>query len=133
MRLRRCVVRRLWSADPARAEPGRGVDQAMLLKPLAENWPTYSGDYREALQRADADQSVERQEPDTGLEHADSARACLRRQAAGRSDSAAASRSMPTIVGGEGTGELNDSGGRSARIVGSVLAVDGVLYATTPD
>ena len=47
--------------------------------------------------------------------------------------SAGGGAAVPTIVGGEGTGELNDSGGRSARIVGSVLAVDGVLYATSPD
>ena len=29
----------------ARAGTRRGVDPATLLKPLAESWPTYSGDY----------------------------------------------------------------------------------------
>src|SRR3954454_3660258 len=33
----------LWSAGPL--GQSRGVDDALLLKPLADNWPTYSGDY----------------------------------------------------------------------------------------
>src|SRR5690349_12950980 len=33
----------LWTAAPV--GQSRGVDDAMLLKPLADNWPTYSGDY----------------------------------------------------------------------------------------
>ena len=33
----------LWSAGAL--GQSRGVDDAMLLKPLADNWPTYSGDY----------------------------------------------------------------------------------------
>src|SRR5438128_3225274 len=28
-----------------RAQSSRGLDPALLLKPLADNWPTYSGDY----------------------------------------------------------------------------------------
>ena len=32
-----------WSAGAL--GQSRGVDDAMLLKPLADNWPTYSGDY----------------------------------------------------------------------------------------
>ena len=105
----------------------------MLLKPLADNWPTLLGRlHRKAVQRAHADQPVEREESHAGLEHAHPARACPQPPA----DAAfgfGGGTAVPTIIGGEGTGELNDSGGRSARIVGSVLAVDGVLYATTPD
>src|SRR5207342_2044364 len=39
----------------------------------------------------------------------------------------------PTLIGGEGTGDLNEVGGRSNRIVGAVLMVDGILYASAPD
>ena len=47
-----------WLMLPAvLAGQGRGVAPADLRKPLAESWPTYSGDYtRPALQRAEADQ-----------------------------------------------------------------------------
>lgn len=36
-------------------------------------------------------------------------------------------------ISGYGTGQLNQSSGRSARIVGSVLAEDGILYVSTLD
>ena len=34
-----------WSDNPAGQSQLRGVDQTLLLKPLAESWPSYSGDY----------------------------------------------------------------------------------------
>src|SRR4029453_4612637 len=37
----------------------------------------------------------------------------------------------PPIVAGEGTGDYN--GGGPAQIRGAILAVDGILYATSPD
>lgn len=40
---------------------------------------------------------------------------------------------VPRIISGFGTGELNQSGGRSARIVAPALAVDGKLYVSTLD
>ena len=34
-----------WRRQPRRRQEAGGVDPASLLKPLAESWPTYSGDY----------------------------------------------------------------------------------------
>jgi len=121
----------LWSAGAL--GQSRGVDDAMLLKPLADNWPTYSGDY--SGKRYSALTQVNRANV-KNLTLAWSTRIQPGMPAAGGRGGFGGfggGPAVPTIIGGEGTGELNDSGGRSARIVGSVLAVDGVLYATSPD
>jgi alcohol dehydrogenase (cytochrome c) len=115
--------------------PSRGVDQALLEKPLGESWPSYSGDY------SGKRYSLLSQINQSNVKHLTLAWATriqpgMPAAATGRGGGFGGfggAASFPTIVGGEGTGELNASGGRSARIVGSVLAVDGILYATTPD
>ena len=107
------------------------VDQARLLKPLAEHWTSYSGDY--TGKRYSALTQIN-QSNVKNLTLAWSTRIQPGMPAAGgRGFGSGTGPAAPTIIGGEGTGELNETGGRSARIVGSVLAVDGVLYATTPD
>jgi alcohol dehydrogenase (cytochrome c) len=117
-------------AGQSRATRAPGdVDAAMLLGPLAENWPSYSGDYsgRRHSTLTQIDQSNVKNLQlvwSTRIEPG---------MPAGGGRGFGGGPSYPTLVGGEGTGELNDSGGRARRIVGSVLAVDGILYATTPD
>ena len=114
-------------------QPG-SLDPATILKPLAETWPTYSGDYtgRRYSALTQINQSnvknlvagVGRARVRRGL-RADGPglggrRRRLRRRRRRR-------RGVPLIVGGEGTGEFNSGG--PAAIRGSILMVDGVLYA----
>ena len=78
----------------------RACAPADLLKPLAESWPTYSGDYTgQALQLADADQPRDGEEPHAGV-----GRRAERGAGDGRRPAAAAAGRV--IVGGEGTGDF---------------------------
>src|SRR5262245_36280402 len=93
--------------------PG-GVDPASLLKPLADTWPTYSGDY-----------TGRRYSP---LKQVD--RNTVKNLTLGwisRVDPAVAGR---TIVGGEGAEEWAPG---TVQVRGSILMVDGILYPTAPD
>src|SRR5262245_22889488 len=96
------------------AQTQGGLDPASLLKPLAESWPTYSGDYTgrrySALKQADRDTVknltlgwVARLNPATGA---------------------------GTIVGGEGLEEYAAAG---VNVKGAILVIDDVLYVTAPD
>ena len=121
--------------QPPQAPASGGVDAAMLLRPLADNWPSYSGDYS-GRRYSSLTQINQSNVKNLQLVWSTRIQPGLPAAAGGRGGGFGGfggGPSYPTIVGGEGTGELNDSGGRSLRIVGSVLAVDGVLYATTPD
>jgi len=106
---------------------GSGLNPADILKPLADSWPTYSGDY--TGKRYSALTQVNRSNVQrltlawmtqvtpgngTGIE---------RRRRRGP-------QSPPVIIGGEGPGDLNLSSG---TIKASVLEVDGTLYFTMPD
>ncbi|MEO8097444.1 MAG: acido-empty-quinoprotein group A [Acidobacteriota bacterium] len=90
------------------------VDAAMLAKPLGESWPTYSGDYsgkRYSSLKQITQQNVKnltlgwtmRITPGAG----------------------------GAIVGGEGDGSITAGGGNAIK--GAVLAVNGILYVSTPD
>jgi alcohol dehydrogenase (cytochrome c) len=114
--------------------PAQALDPAQLLKPLSDTWPSYSGDY--SGQRYSALKQIN-QANVKNLTLAWSTRVT-----SGLPNSGGAGRggfgfggpaAPPTIIGGEGTGDLNEVGGRSNRIVGAVLMVDGILYASTPD
>jgi alcohol dehydrogenase (cytochrome c) len=107
----------------------QGLNPADLLKPLSGSWPTYSGDYsgRRYSSLAQVNESNIRQ---LGL--AWSSRLTAGLPAAGRGGFGGPA-APPTVIGGEGTGDLNESGGRSNRIVGAVLMVNGILYASAPD
>jgi len=109
-----------------------GVDQARLLKPLADNWTSYSGDYTGKRYSA-LTQINQSNVKNLTLAWSTRIQPGMPAGAGGRGFGFGGGPTYQTIVGGEGTGELNETAGRSARIVGSVLAVDGVLYATTPD
>ena len=100
----------------------QGVDRALLLKPLAQSWPTYSGDY-----------SGKRYSSLTQITQANVKNLTLawtRRLANGPGPGGPPVPGGPTtIIGGEGT--LTAGGATSVK--GSILEVDGVLYVTTPD
>src|SRR5580765_4542332 len=126
---------------PQSAPSSGGLDPATLLKPLGESWPTYSGDYT-GRRYSSLTQINQTTIKNLGL-------AWISRgfvQGSGPTGRAAAGAAGfggggggrgggggegPLIVSGEGTGDYN--GGGPAQIRGSILAVDGILYATSPD
>jgi alcohol dehydrogenase (cytochrome c) len=97
--------------------PG-GLDPASLLKPLADTWPTYSGDY--TGRRFSALTQINRQTVRN-----------LTLSWVARVTHGPGSGRTAAIVGGEGTGEFAAS--YVANIRASILAVDDVLYVTTLD
>ena len=114
---------------------GGGLDPAALLKPLADSWPTYSGDYTGRRYSAlNADQPgnvknltlawVARVNPGLGDAGGGGGggggRGGRRRR-----------RRRRRIVGGEGTGDFACGGG--AEHQGRDPEVDDVLYVTAPD
>ena len=125
----------------AQAPATGGLDPTTLLKPLGESWASYSGDYtgRRYSALAQINQATIK---NVGL-------AWLSRgfvQGSGPTGRGTADRGgapnegggfggrgggEPLIVGGEGSGDANSGG--PAQIRGSILMVDGILYATSPD
>jgi alcohol dehydrogenase (cytochrome c) len=97
------------------AGQGKGLDSAQILKPLADVWPTYSGDY--SGRRFSALATVNR----LTVTHLTLAWAGTLHPGAG---------DRP-IVGGDGPGD--PSGASGSGIKGTPLMVDGTLYVTTPD
>jgi alcohol dehydrogenase (cytochrome c) len=104
-----------------------GLDPKQILKPLGDSWPTYSGDYsgRRYSSLTEINQSnVTR----LGL-------AWVSRLNAGPGAAVPltappfGARPSPTIVGGVGDNEFVGA----TVVKGGVLAVDGVLYVTSPD
>ena len=101
------------------AQAQGGLDPATLLKPLANTWPTYSGDYTgrrfSALKQADKN-TVK-----------NLTLAWIGRVTAG----SPTGRGANFFMGGVGTGEFGAGGG--VTIKGSILMVDDHLYVTSPD
>jgi alcohol dehydrogenase (cytochrome c) len=124
----------------AQSPPKSGLDPAAILKPLAESWPTYSGDYsgRRYSSLTQIDQTTVKS---LGLAwisrgfvqgSGPTGRAAGGGGFGGRGGGAGGGGAdYPLIVAGEGSGEFNAGG--PAQIRGSILMVDGVLYATSPD
>ena len=106
------------------AQGGGGLDPAELLKPLGDAWPSYSGDYtgRRYSALTQIDQSNVRQ-----LSLAFAAK-LSNGPDGGR---AGPGGPPPTIIGGEGTGDVVTGGATTVK--GAILSVNGVLYVTTPD
>ncbi len=107
----------------------QGLDPKLLLKPLANDWPTYSGDYsgRRYSHLTQIDRTNVKQ----------LTLAWVTRVNAG-ADTGGRGRFGPsgpaTIVGGEGTGDVATGGfGGSASVRSSILEVNGILYFTMPD
>jgi alcohol dehydrogenase (cytochrome c) len=115
----------------------QGLNPADLTKPLSDSWPTYSGDYSGKRYSALAQIN---QANVTQLTLKWTTKVPVGLPAAGGGGRGGfggfgGGNATPTIVAGEGTGELNESGtgGRASRIVCSILEVNGMLYASTPD
>jgi alcohol dehydrogenase (cytochrome c) len=110
----------------AQGSPGsKGVDPAALLKPLADSWPTYSGDY--TGRRFSALTQVNR----TTVKNLTLAWVGRVATGPGVGGRTAGPGSAPVIVGGHGPDGLGAVGGASVK--GSILVVDDVLYVTAPD
>jgi len=116
----------------ARVRPqghGEGLDPDELLRPLSESWPTYSGDYsgRRYSALAQINQSNVK-----NLSLAWVSRVAAGPGAAGGPTPPAGTPGIPSlIIGGEGKGAVIAAGGTNIR--SAVLAVNGILYFTTPD
>src|SRR5438034_10025914 len=99
----------------------QGLDPAALLKPLADSWPTYSGDYtgrrHSALTQID-------QANVKNLTLVWAAKITGGPGAAGGFGPAAAR----TVIGGEGSGDVAVAG--QTTVKGAVLMVNSVLYVT---
>ncbi|HZI51431.1 MAG TPA: acido-empty-quinoprotein group A [Terriglobia bacterium] len=91
-----------------------GVDPASLLKPLADTWPTYSGDY--TGRRYSALKQVDRN--------------TVKNLTLGWIGRVNPALGAGTIVGGEGAEEWTPG---NVSVRGAVLMVDGILYPTAPD
>jgi alcohol dehydrogenase (cytochrome c) len=112
----------LWPAVMA----AQGLNPADILKPLNEDWPTYSGDYsgKRYSKLTQINQSKVK-----NLTLAWTSRMTAGPGGGGGGRGAAA---IPTIIGGEGT-DVAAGGGGGTNIRASILEVGGILYLSTPD
>ena len=104
----------------AQQETSGGLTPEEILNPAPDSWPTYSGDY-----------SGRRYSPLTQINQSNVRNLTLAwstRVTAGPDDVGAG---HPLLSGGPGDGELFAS--LPARIRGSILMVDGILYFSAPD
>ena len=128
-----CCVAPVWVLAQNTARPqghGEGLDPADILKPLADSWPTYSGDYS-GKRYSSLNQINQSNVKNLSL-------AWVTRVTAGAGGTGAPGGGgrgggavAPTIIGGEGSGSVVVGGATNIR--GAVLAVNGILYFTTPD
>jgi alcohol dehydrogenase (cytochrome c) len=112
-----------------------GLDPKSILKPLADSWPTYSGDYtgRRYSALTQVNQTTVK-----NLTLAWTARVTGGAPGAagggggfgGGRGGGGGGGGGNVIVGGEGSGDFPVGG---AQIKGAILQVDGVLYVTAPD
>jgi alcohol dehydrogenase (cytochrome c) len=115
------------------AQDQGGLDPAQIYKPLADSWPTYSGDYtgRRYSALTHINQTTVKNlslswigrlsgPPATGAAGGGGL--------GGRGGGGGGGSN--TIIGGEGT---VDAGGGTPSIKGAILSVDGVLYLSAPD
>jgi alcohol dehydrogenase (cytochrome c) len=104
---------------------GKGLDPAEMLKPLKDSWPTYNGDY--SGRRYSALTQVNQ------MTVKNLTLSWFHKITAGSGTGGGGGRGGGggMIVGGEGTGEFNASGGDTIKA--SALMVDGTIYISTPD
>lgn len=96
------------------------LDPALLLKPLGDSWPSYSGDY------SGKRYSSLKQINQSNIKNL--ALAWTMRITPGANAGGALG---PAIVGGESDGSVTLGGGNNIK--GSILMVEGTLYLSTPD
>jgi alcohol dehydrogenase (cytochrome c) len=128
MRTRQLLLTLTLAALPiALAGEGPSVTPSKLLKPLADEWPTYSGDYSgkrfSALTQVDRT-TVKR------LSLAWTAKITAGAGNAGRGGFRFGPAGPAVIVGGEGPADLPAV---QANVKGTPLMVNGTLYVTSPD
>jgi alcohol dehydrogenase (cytochrome c) len=105
------------------------LDPSLLQKPLGDSWPTYNGDY------SGKRYSSLRQINQSNVRNL--TLSWTSRLTAG--PGAASGRGgrfggAPTIIGGEGSGDMNTTGfGGGTSVKASILEVNGILYVSTPD
>ena len=109
------------------AQSRPGLDSAQLLKPLADQWTSYSGDYS-GKRYSQLKQINQANVKNLTL-------AWVSKVAGGAGNRGRGGPPAPgeprTYVGGEGRGDVVVAGGTTIK--GSILEVDGVLYVTSPD
>lgn len=125
MTFKRLLFAMSWVLVPAvLAGQGKGVAPSELGKPLADSWPTYSGDYsgRRYSALAQIDRTTVKR---LGL-------AWVAKVTAGPGAFGGGFRrgGGPVIVGGDGPADFPPV---PANIKGTPLMVDGTLYVTSPD
>jgi len=98
-----------------------GLDPASLLKPLGDDWPSYSGDY--TGRRYSALKQIDQ----SNVKHL--SLAWVSRLAGGSRNATPGGPAQYT--GGEGTGDVVVAGNVSVK--GAVLEVNNILYVTAPD
>src|SRR4051794_41015788 len=110
----------------------RGLDPAELLRPLGEQWSSYSGDYtgRRYSSLTQVDQNTVK-----SLSLAWTVRLTGGAPAGGPGGGpggpGGAPGTPPVTVGGEGSGDVVVGG--NVTLKGAILAVNGILYVTAPD
>jgi len=115
--------------SPQAAPYQPGLNPESIRKPLADSWPTYSGDYTSRRYSAltQVNQSTVK---NLTLAWIARVAAANPQGGAGRGGGAGGG-AAPVIVGGEGSGEFGGGGGVSVK--GSILQVNDILYVTAPD
>jgi alcohol dehydrogenase (cytochrome c) len=115
----------LWPAAMA----AQGLNPADILKPLSDDWPTYSGDYsgKRYSKLTQVNQSNVK-----NLTLAWTSRMTAGAGGAGGGGRGGFGGGPPTIIGGEGP-EEGVGGGGGTNIRASILEVNGTLYLSTPD
>jgi alcohol dehydrogenase (cytochrome c) len=123
---------------PAAAFAQKGLDPAQILKPLEEQWTTYSGDYtgkRYSSLKGVNESTVNRLSLAWVTRFAT---ACGPTGAGntgggggGFGGRGGGEPAAPIVVGGLGKGDLNTCG--APRLGGGILMVDGVIYMSSPD
>jgi alcohol dehydrogenase (cytochrome c) len=120
--------------------PGQGgLDPADMLKPLANQWTSYSGDYsgkrysllKQITTANVKDLSLAWVQPNVTTGCGPTGVPAIGQAAGGGGGRGAPVTPAPIIVGGLGTGDANNCG--PARLGGGILYVDGIIYASTPD
>ncbi len=112
------------------AQDQGGLDPAAILKPLAESWPTYSGDYSGRRYSA-LTQINQTTVKGLGLSWVAKLTAGLPSAPGGRGGGRGGGGATPVLVGGEGSDEFAFTG--APNVKGTILQVGGVLYVTAPD
>ena len=109
----------------------QALDPALLTKHLSDAWPTYSGDYS-SKRYSSLTQVNQSNVKHLTLAWTSHVTAGAGNTGGGRFGGFGGFSAAPTIIGGEGTGEMGGGFG-GANVRSSILEVDGKLYFSAPD